>query len=137
MVKDLPEERRDRAFGSTARGRSCTATTFNSTCSASRSASASASGPLADSSTPAFRRRVERGRSVLIAAFEAFVRGSTPRHQRATVDAELTARMLAAMWWEAGRIALPEPDSFSPQRIHDYVQNFIAALPGVGDPTRS
>lgn len=38
---------------------------------------------LADSSTPAFRRRVERGRNALIAAFTTFVQTATPSPNRA------------------------------------------------------
>ncbi|MFC9664575.1 TetR/AcrR family transcriptional regulator [Nocardia sp. NPDC127606] len=92
---------------------------------------------LADSSTPAFRRRVERGRNALIAAFTTFVQTATPATQQGSVDAELTGRLMSAVFWEAGRIVLAEPEAFPPQRIHDCAQTFIPALPAFHDRTRT
>lgn len=89
---------------------------------------------LADSSTPAFRRRLETGRQKFIEALAAFVRAATPPDRLPTVDVELTARTIYALFWEAGRLVLAEPDTFPTQRIRDYASTLIPALPAFHDP---
>ncbi|MFE5475602.1 TetR/AcrR family transcriptional regulator [Nocardia sp. NPDC056541] len=84
---------------------------------------------LADSSTPAFRRRLERGRRAFTEALTAYVRAAAPSGQLVSVDVELTARLVYALFWEAGRLVLAEPDAFPPQRIRDYAAQLIPALP--------
>lgn len=89
---------------------------------------------LVDSSTPTFRRRLERARQAFIAALETFVREAVPAERRAAVDVELTARTLFALFWEAGRLVLAAPEAFPPQRIRDFAANLIPALPAFQRP---
>ncbi|MEU1208881.1 TetR/AcrR family transcriptional regulator [Nocardia sp. NPDC005825] len=84
---------------------------------------------IADASTPTFRGRLERGRQAFIAALAAFVRAAAPPDRIATIDVELTARTMYALFWEAGRLVLAEPETFPPQRIRDYAATLIPALP--------
>ena len=72
---------------------------------------------LVDSSTPAFRRRLESGRTAYIAALASFVRSSTAREDREPVDVEMTARTVFALVWDAGRLVLDDPENFPPARI--------------------
>lgn len=92
---------------------------------------------LADSSTPTFRRRLEHGRQALIAALTDFVRAATPPDRLPAVDVDLTARTMYALFWEAGRLVLAEPKSFPPQRIRDYADLLIPALPAFHEPNRT
>lgn len=84
---------------------------------------------LADSSTPAFRRRLESGRQAMIAALTTFVRSSTPVKRHGDVDVELTARTIYALFWDAGRLVLAEPDDFPPQRISRHAETVFRTLP--------
>ncbi|WP_342800540.1 TetR/AcrR family transcriptional regulator [Nocardia sp. No.11] len=84
---------------------------------------------IADASTPAFRHRLDRGRQTFIAALTTFVRESCPPERLPTLDVELTARTLYALFWEAGRLVLADPEAFPPQRIRDYADTLIPALP--------
>lgn len=84
---------------------------------------------LADASTPAFRRRLDHGRQVFIGALDAFVRAVTPPDRLPAIDVELTAWTLYALFWEAGRLVLAEPDLFPPQRIREHADLLIPALP--------
>ncbi|MFD5177585.1 TetR/AcrR family transcriptional regulator [Nocardia sp. NPDC058379] len=92
---------------------------------------------LADSSTPAFRRRLERGRQVFTEALAAYVRASVTSGRLASTDVELTARLIHALFWEAGRLVLAEPDAFPPQRIRDYVARLLPALPTFRSPSEA
>ncbi|MFD0364088.1 TetR/AcrR family transcriptional regulator [Nocardia sp. GCM10030253] len=89
---------------------------------------------IADASTPAFRRRLERGRQAFIAALATFVRAATPPERLPAVDVELTARTMYSLFWEAGRLVLADPETFPPQRIRDYADTLIPALPAFHDP---
>ncbi|MFE3001337.1 TetR/AcrR family transcriptional regulator [Nocardia sp. NPDC059246] len=84
---------------------------------------------LVDSSTPTFRRRLDRGRQAFIAALETFVREAVPAEREAAVDVQLTARTMYALFWEAGRLVLADPEAFPPQRIRDFAATLIPALP--------
>lgn len=84
---------------------------------------------IADASTPTFRRRLERGRQAFIAALATFVRAAAPPERLLQTDVELTARTLYALFWEAGRLTLEDPEAFPPQRIRDYTDTLIPALP--------
>ncbi|WP_067834704.1 TetR/AcrR family transcriptional regulator [Nocardia lijiangensis] len=92
---------------------------------------------IADASTPAFRRRIERGRQAFIAALASFVRAALPPERLSTVDVELTARTMYALFWEAGRLVLADPETFPPQRIRDYANGLIPGLPAFRDPNPS
>ncbi|MET9213516.1 MULTISPECIES: TetR/AcrR family transcriptional regulator [unclassified Nocardia] len=89
---------------------------------------------IADASTPAFRHRIDRGRQSFIGALTAFVRDACPPERLPTLDVELTARTLYALFWEAGRLVLADPESFPPQRIRAYADTLIPALPGFRAP---
>ncbi|MFD3747421.1 TetR/AcrR family transcriptional regulator [Nocardia sp. NPDC058633] len=84
---------------------------------------------IADASTPAFRDRFDRGRQAFIAALTTFVRESCPPDRLPTLDVELTARTLYALFREAGRLVLADPEAFPPQRIRDYADTLVPALP--------
>ncbi|MBF4997017.1 TetR/AcrR family transcriptional regulator [Nocardia sp. BSTN01] len=84
---------------------------------------------IADASTPAFRRRIDRARQSFLGAVENFVRSSTPARQPAGFDAALTARMLYALFWEAGRLVLADPEAFPASRIRDYARSLARILP--------
>ena len=62
---------------------------------------------------PAFRKRLARGQKQITDLFEKIARSSLP----ADADAELLARSLLALLLDAGRIALEESDTYSPERI--------------------
>ncbi|MFF2085797.1 TetR/AcrR family transcriptional regulator [Nocardia sp. NPDC058176] len=84
---------------------------------------------LVDSSTPAFRRRVDRGRQALILTFEEFVAASLTAERRTEVDVELCARALHSLFWDNGRLVLAEPETFPPQRVLTFARTVVAALP--------
>lgn len=88
---------------------------------------------IADASTPAFRRRLERGRQAFIAALAAYVRAATPQDRLPGIDVELTARTMYALFWEAGRLVLADPETFPPQRIRDYAATLLAAMPSFSE----
>lgn len=89
---------------------------------------------LADSSTPAFRRRVEGNRRAIVAHFENLVRWAMGEGLDANTDVELLARALYALLWEAGRLALAEPDDFPPERIVAFGSTLIREYFGQGGP---
>ncbi|MVU75830.1 TetR family transcriptional regulator [Nocardia sp. ET3-3] len=83
---------------------------------------------LVDASTPTFRRRLERGRRSFIGALEVFVREIVPPNSEEPVDVELTARTMYALFWEAGRLVLAEPENYPPQRIRAFATTLIPSL---------
>ncbi|WP_433565023.1 TetR/AcrR family transcriptional regulator [Nocardia sp. CA-151230] len=89
---------------------------------------------LVDASTPTFRQRLESGRQAFIAALEVFVREAIPADRLDTVDIELTARTMYALFWEAGRLVLADPEAYPPQRIRDFAATLIPALPAFRKP---
>ncbi|MFJ2666427.1 TetR/AcrR family transcriptional regulator [Nocardia fluminea] len=89
---------------------------------------------IADASTPAFRRRLESGRQAFIAALVTFVRAAAPPERLPEIDVELTARTLYALFWEAGRLVLADPEGFPPQRIREFASTLIPALPAFHNP---
>ncbi|KAA8884428.1 TetR/AcrR family transcriptional regulator [Nocardia colli] len=92
---------------------------------------------IADASTPTFRRRLDNGRQAFIAALAAFVRAATPPERLPDVDVELTARTMYALFWEAGRLVLADPETYPPQRIRDFANTLIPALPAFNDTSPS
>jgi AcrR family transcriptional regulator len=84
---------------------------------------------LVDSSAPAFRKRVERGRRVLISVLEELVRWAAIEDADPDTDVELYARALLALIWDAGRIVLTEPDQFPPERITKFARKLLKRLP--------
>ncbi|KAA0024367.1 TetR/AcrR family transcriptional regulator [Antrihabitans cavernicola] len=79
---------------------------------------------LVDSNTPAFRRRIDRGRQALIESLADFVQSVA----RSEVDVELTARALYSLYWDSGRLVLSEPETFPPSRILAFAETVLAAL---------
>ncbi|MFB6723967.1 TetR/AcrR family transcriptional regulator [Kribbella sp. NPDC056345] len=80
---------------------------------------------LADSSTPAFRARVEAGRQLVIAAFEELVHWGVREGLDPGTDVEMLARGLFAVFWDAGRLVLAEPDAFPAERIVAFAQHTV------------
>lgn len=81
---------------------------------------------LADSSTPTFRARVEAGRTVVLASFEkaiheAMSEGDLDRD----TDAGMLARLLYAVFWDAGRLVLSEPDDYPQERIIRFARHAV------------
>lgn len=78
---------------------------------------------VADSNTPAFRARLERGRADAVAAIETGLR-------RAGVEGDLAvlARLLYAVVLEAGRLVLAEPDAFPPTRLREFAAQHLRRL---------
>lgn len=80
---------------------------------------------LVDSSTPAFRARVEAGRKLVIAAFEDLVRWAVREGLDPDTDVEMLARGLFAVFWDAGRLVLAEPGQFPAERIAAFAQHTV------------
>lgn len=73
---------------------------------------------VADSSTPAFHRRVERGRARFVREFEAVLGDS------------LLAHHLLAVLWESGRLRLVSPGEFGHERLLSSLDTLFTALKG-------
>jgi AcrR family transcriptional regulator len=78
---------------------------------------------LVDSSTPAFRKRVERAQDALVGAIEQLCRAAV---RDADTDVEVLARMLYYLLWGASRLVVAEPQQFTPERITMFADNFIS-----------
>ncbi|MEV0341315.1 TetR/AcrR family transcriptional regulator [Nocardia sp. NPDC050713] len=78
---------------------------------------------LVDSATPKFRRRVDRQRKAATALLEDYLR-RTPVPPG--TDVEMTARVIFALAWEAGRLLLSEPEIFSQRRMLGFARTVIA-----------
>lgn len=72
---------------------------------------------LVDSSTPLLRSRVELGRQLAISAVEDLVRWAVEERADAETDVEMLARAVFALFWDAGRLVLAEPETFPATRI--------------------
>ncbi|OAT67550.1 hypothetical protein AWB85_12950 [Mycobacteroides immunogenum] len=75
---------------------------------------------IADSSTPASRKRLEWARRAMIATFESYTRTVSKSSRNGSAigsDPEMIARILYSLIWDAGRLALEEPKDFPPERI--------------------
>ncbi|MXQ66789.1 TetR family transcriptional regulator [Actinomadura rayongensis] len=77
---------------------------------------------LVDSSTPVFRARLEQGRAAVLAAFEDVIRAGNPEPG---TDVEVLARALHALFWDAGRLVLAEPETFPPDRILRFARDAV------------
>lgn len=81
---------------------------------------------LVDSSTPAFRRRLERGRELALQALEALVTWAVAEGLDPDTDVALTARMLLPMMWESGRLVLAESEKYPKDRLVWFASGVIA-----------
>lgn len=72
---------------------------------------------LVDSSTPEFRARVAAGQNLVIGAFEQIIRRAMTDGLDPATDVEMLARALFALFWDAGRLVLAEPETFPAERI--------------------
>ncbi|RHW24416.1 TetR/AcrR family transcriptional regulator [Nocardioides immobilis] len=72
---------------------------------------------LVDSSTPEFRARVAAGQKLVIGAFEQIIRWAMTDGLDPATDVEMLARALFALFWDAGRLVLAEPETFPAERI--------------------
>lgn len=77
---------------------------------------------VADSSTPAVRKRLQQGRQELLSMLEQMLESGT---RTSSIDIPLTARTIYALFWEAGRLSLDEPDTFDHERILRYADHMI------------
>ncbi|HEV3358079.1 MAG TPA: TetR/AcrR family transcriptional regulator [Pseudonocardiaceae bacterium] len=73
---------------------------------------------VADSSTPEFHRRVERGRARFVREFGAVLHDTLLAHQ------------LLAVLWESGRLRLISPDEFGHDRLLHSLDTLFTALKG-------
>jgi AcrR family transcriptional regulator len=83
---------------------------------------------LVDSSTPAFRKRLEHRRQDVAIALENVMRRAVPDERAEDADMEILARLLLAMMLEAGRLVLTRPSDFTPERITSVARDFIQRL---------
>lgn len=77
---------------------------------------------LVDSTTPKFRRRVERQRKAATELFEDYLR-TAPGVP--AMDVEMTARVVFTLAWEAGRMLLSEPEIFSRPRLLAFARMIV------------
>lgn len=80
---------------------------------------------LVDSSTPTFRRHLERAQRMLVGALEDLVRWAATEGLDEDTDIELLARTLLAIMWDSARLVLAQPDQFPPERILAFAQRTI------------
>ncbi len=81
---------------------------------------------VADSSTPAFRARLDRGRREAITGIEDLLAGADVGG-----DVPLLARVLLAVVVEAARVVLTEPEDFPPARVREFAEASLRrVLPG-------
>ncbi|MGX1806174.1 TetR/AcrR family transcriptional regulator [Nocardia sp. NPDC055321] len=86
---------------------------------------------LVDSTTPKFRRRVDKQRTAAIAFIESYLR-ETPLPPG--IDIEVTARAIFTLSWEAGRLHLSEPQVFTRERLLSFAAGVLAEhLPNQAD----
>ncbi|MFF2555406.1 TetR/AcrR family transcriptional regulator [Nocardia sp. NPDC058058] len=78
---------------------------------------------LVDSTTPKFRRRIERQRKAATDLFENYLRHSPAPPG---TDIEMTARVIFTLAWEAGRMLLSEPEIFTRRRLLAFARTIIA-----------
>ncbi|MFB8003339.1 TetR/AcrR family transcriptional regulator [Nocardia sp. NPDC056000] len=78
---------------------------------------------LVDSTTPKFRRRIERQRKAITELLENYLR-DTPGMP--TMDIEMTARVIFTLAWEAGRMLLSEPEIFTRERLLTFARTIVA-----------
>ncbi|MGW4246183.1 TetR/AcrR family transcriptional regulator, partial [Nocardia sp. NPDC004722] len=77
---------------------------------------------LVDSTTPKFRRRVDKQRKAITGVFEDYLRQApTPPG----TDIEMTARVIFTFMWEAGRMILSEPETFSRPRLLAFARTLV------------
>lgn len=90
---------------------------------------------LVDSSTPAYRKRLEAGRAVVIHALEQRLMRARGSELPADIDVELLARAIFAVLWDSGRGLLERPDQFTKERIMAFARS---AFPGwTSTPSRT
>lgn len=77
---------------------------------------------VADSSTPAVRKRLAQGRQELLNMMEQILQAGD---NAANIDIPLTARTIYALFWEAGRLSLDEPETFDQERILKHADYMI------------
>ncbi len=78
---------------------------------------------IADSSTPAFRARLDLGRQDAIAAVENGLRTA-----EVPGDVPVLARLLVAVAVEAGRTVLTDPEEFPPARLREFAEQHLRRL---------
>jgi AcrR family transcriptional regulator len=85
---------------------------------------------LVDSSTPAYRKRMEAGRKGLVEALESRLARALGIELAQGADVGMTARSLYALIWDAGRVALEDPLGFPAARVAAYAGVVVPALLG-------
>lgn len=81
---------------------------------------------IADSSTAAFHKRVERARTALARQFEHALRDS--HELDATTDFELLAHHILAATMDSGRLLLTQPNHYPHERLLAGLEKLIGAL---------
>ncbi|MGO3327279.1 TetR/AcrR family transcriptional regulator [Gordonia sp. (in: high G+C Gram-positive bacteria)] len=82
---------------------------------------------LSDSSTPAFRSRLDQGRQLVVRTFEDLL-GDVGSDRVLTIDVEVAARILLAVVWEAGRLLLADSEAYPIARLMSFAENAIAMI---------
>lgn len=83
---------------------------------------------IADSSTPAFHKRIARVRDRIVREFEAALHNSCGTGQLS--DPQLWAHHLLAVLWEYGRLLLVSPQEFPHERLLRSLDSAFAAIAG-------
>jgi AcrR family transcriptional regulator len=79
---------------------------------------------------PVVRAHVEAGRATVYEQLHVLIRwGLERRTGLGDVDAELAARMLIAVGEQAARLALTDPEHYSPERFATFASTLLQALP--------
>ncbi|MEV5000653.1 TetR/AcrR family transcriptional regulator [Nocardioides sp. LML1-1-1.1] len=82
---------------------------------------------IADSSTPAFRARLDRGRRGVVTTLETALETALDAAGTAT-DVPVLARLLVAVAVESGRTVLTEPEDFPPARLRAFAEQQLRRL---------
>lgn len=86
---------------------------------------------LADSTTPEFRRTLDRGREqVVVLLDEALTSGLRVDGAEGGTDTELAARMIIALVIESGRLLLSRPGEFPRERLVTGARDVLARITG-------
>jgi AcrR family transcriptional regulator len=81
---------------------------------------------IADSSTPAFRRRVAEARQLAVATVTDLVRWAVAGGPDEDTDVDLVAHFVVAVLWDAGRLVLDAPEEFPVDRVRAFAARSAA-----------
>jgi AcrR family transcriptional regulator len=81
------------------------------------------------------RERIERDRDRVRQQFEALLAWALERRGGpAKADLELASHSLLVVVEQWGRLVLKDPERYTAQRLAEFVEGFLGAIPGSGEP---